>query len=106
MKTKKLVATPSDMEKIDSIKSEIDGLNSTLRRWVDFLDSKKQKLSSLYCELESLSAESDANVDLPLGTSVRIPVSVVYECIMKEVYVIHGSLENIRKAEELKNGKD
>ena len=106
MQTKKLVATPSDMEKIDSIKSEIDGLNSTLRRWVDFLDSKKQKLSSLYCELESLSAESDANVDLPLGTSVRIPVSVVYEWIMKEVHVIHGSLENIRKAEELKNGKN
>ena len=106
MQIKKLVATPSDMEKIDSIKSEIDGLNSTLRRWVDFLDSKKRKLTSLYCELESLSAEADANVDLPLGTSARIPADIVHKCIMKEVDMIHSSLENIRKAEELKNGKN
>lgn len=106
MQIKKLVVPPSDMEKIDSIKAEIDGLNSTLRHLIDTLNSKKQKLVSLYDELVSLPAETDVNMDLPFGTSVRIPVSVVYECIMKEVYVIHGSLENIRKAGELKNGKD
>ena len=106
MQIKKMVVPPSDMEKIYSIKSEINELNSTLRHWIDTLNSKKQKLLSLCDELVSLPAEADVNVVLPFGTRVRIPVSVVYECIMKEVYVIHGSLETIRKAEELKNGKN
>ena len=106
MEIKKLVATPYDMEKIDSIKSEIDELNSTLRHWFDTLNSKKQKLLSLYDELVSLPAEADVNVVLPFGTRVRIPVDVVHERIMKDVDMIHSSLETIRKAGELKNGKD
>lgn len=102
MEIKKLVVPPSDMEKIDSIKSEIDELNSTLRHWIDTLNSKKQKLVSLYDEMVSLPAETDVNVNLPFGTHVRIPADVLHECIMKEVDMIHSSLETIRKAGELK----
>ena len=106
MKINKSAASPSDMDRIESIKREIGSLHSTFHSCTVTINERKQKIISLQNEMEALPAECYVNAELPFGAVVKLPPDIARDLIMQEINSTYDSISHLTNAVEvLKNGK-
>ena len=105
MKINKSAASPSDMDRIESIKNKIGSIHSTFNNLVGTVNEKKQKIALLQYEMEQLP-EEDYVVALPFGAVVKLPPDIARDLIMQEINSTYDSISHLTNAVEvLKNGK-
>ena len=106
MKINKSAASPSDMDRIESIKREIGSLHSIFHSYAVTINERKQKIISLQNEMEALPAEGYVNAELPFGAVVKLPPDIARDLIMQEINSTYDSISHLLNAVEvLKNGK-
>ena len=106
MKINKSAASPSDMDRIESIKREIGSLHSIFHSCTVTINERKQKIISLQNEMKALPAEGYVNAELPFGAVVKLPPDIARDLIMQEINSTYDSISHLTNAVEvLKNGK-
>lgn len=107
MKINKSAASPSDMDRIESIKNKIGSIHSTFHNLVGTVNEKKQKIALLQYEMEQLPEDVHVNAVLPFGAVVKLPIDIARDLIMQEINSTYDSISHLMNAlEVLKNGKD
>lgn len=107
MEIKKSAASPSDMDRIESIKNKIGNLHSIFNSCTVTINDKKQKIALMQYEMEQLPEDVYVNAVLPFGVVVKLPLDIARDLIMQEINSTYDSLSHLMKAlEVLKNGKD
>ena len=106
MKINKSAASPSDMDRIESIKNKIGSIHSTFNNLVGTVNEKKQKIALLQYEMEQLPEEDCVAAVLPFGAVVKLPPDIARDLIMQEINSTYDSISHLTNAVEvLKNGK-
>ena len=106
MKINKSAASPSDIDKIESIKREIGSIHSIFHSCTVTINERKQKIALLQYEIEQLPEEGYVAAVLPYDSVVRLPPDIARDLIMQEINSTYDSLSHLVKAlEVMKNGK-
>ena len=106
MKINKSAASPSDIDKIESIKREIGSIHSIFHSCTVTINERKQKIALLQYEMEHLPEEGYVAAVLPFGAVVNLPLDIARDLIMQEINSTYDSLSHLVKAlEVMKNGK-
>ena len=107
MEINTLAASPSDMDRIESIKNKIGSIHSTFHNLVGTVNEKKQKIALMQYEMEQLPEDVYVSAVLPFGVVVKLPIDIARDLIMQEINSTYDSISHLMNAVEvLKNGKD